>query len=151
MYSGQLGPARKAVERALKISPDHSQLRGDLAILDLLEGNPQSAMHRFDGLPSASLGRLAGVAMAQHDLGHPSESQQALNLLTAKYSRTSPFSIAMVYAWRGEKDHAFEWLERAYAQPDPVLGIMKTTPFLRKLHDDPRWAELLKKMNLPAD
>jgi hypothetical protein len=49
---------------------------------------------------------------------------------------------------RGEKDRAFEWMERAYAQRDGGLAEMKSSPRLRSLHGDPRWDAFLKKMGL---
>jgi len=55
-----------------------------------------------------------------------------------------------VYAFRGENDHAFEWLERAYAQHDSGLAEIKADPLLKNLQRDPRYAAFLKKMRLPA-
>jgi hypothetical protein len=53
-----------------------------------------------------------------------------------------------VYGYRNDKEHAFEWLERTYAQRDPGITYMKMDPFLRNLHDDPRWRPFLEKMGL---
>ena len=46
-------------------------------------------------------------------------------------------------------DHAFAWLDRAYAQRDPGLASLKGDPLLKNLEKDPRYAALLKKMRLP--
>jgi hypothetical protein len=92
---------------------------------------------------------LSGEAMAEHALGHASESQRALDSMIAKYSAQWPFGIAEVYAWRGEKDKAFEWLERAYVQRDAGLVEMKPDPMLVSLRTDPRFAAMLKKIGLP--
>jgi hypothetical protein len=92
-----------------------------------------------------------GAALAHHDLGHARESQQALETLLAKYSHSGAYQIAMIYAWRGDKDRAFEWLDRAYAQSDGGLTLLKTDPATRGLRGDPRYAALLRKLNLPAE
>ncbi len=64
----------------------------------------------------------------------------------------SAYQIAEIYAFRGETDKAFEWLERAYKQRDGGLAQqMKGDPLLRSLHSDPRWSAFLKKMKLPED
>jgi len=63
------------------------------------------------------------------------------------FSGHDPESIARVCAWRGEKDSAFEWLERAYVQRWGLSQI-KVDPFLQKIRDDLRFTALLKKMNL---
>jgi hypothetical protein len=70
--------------------------------------------------------------------------------LIAKYHADAAFQIAEVYAFRGEADRAFEWLERAYTQRDSELSLMKGDPLLKSLERDPRYAAFLKKMRLPA-
>ena len=90
-----------------------------------------------------------GVAMAEHTLGHSGESQAALDELIAKYAHDSAYQIAEVYAWRGEIDKAFEWLERAYVQHDGGIGLIKTDPVLKPLRTDARFAAMVKKLGLP--
>ena len=60
------------------------------------------------------------------------------------------YQIAQLYAFRGETDKSFEWLERAYDQRDAGLTVLKTDPLLKNLHHDPRYVGLLKKMRLPT-
>jgi hypothetical protein len=50
-----------------------------------------------------------------------------------------------VYAYRGQSQEWFTWLERAYKQRDPGLPEINRDPLFRNLHGDPRYAELLKK------
>jgi adenylate cyclase len=56
---------------------------------------------------------------------------------------------ATVHAFRGESDEAFKWLDRAYAEKDLLLYTIKYRTEFDKLHGDPRYKALLKKMNLP--
>jgi hypothetical protein len=51
--------------------------------------------------------------------------------------------------WRGEKDKAFEWLERAYRQQDGGLTSTKIDLLLASLRSDPRYTALLRKLNFP--
>jgi hypothetical protein len=60
-----------------------------------------------------------------------------------------PLEIAEAHAFRGNKDRAFEWLERAYAKRDSDLYYVKGDPLLRNLESDPRYKAFLRKMNLP--
>ena len=69
--------------------------------------------------------------------------------LITKYRASNAYEIAQVYAFRNQTDEAFEWLDRAYAQRDPSLMSTKVEPLLNSLHNDPRFAPLLKKLNLP--
>jgi hypothetical protein len=58
------------------------------------------------------------------------------------------YQVGDVYAWRGEKDKAFEWLERAYQQRDSGLNGIAYDPLLSSLQSDPRFGALLKKLEL---
>jgi hypothetical protein len=70
--------------------------------------------------------------------------------LEAKYSQkqASGQNIASVYSGLGEKDKAFEWLERDFQNKAP-LGELRWDPILENLRDDPRLKNLLRRMNLP--
>jgi hypothetical protein len=67
----------------------------------------------------------------------------------AGFSQGAAYQIAEVYAWRGEPDKAFEWLERAYAQNDGGLTFIKADPLMKPLQPDPRFAIFLRKLGLP--
>jgi serine/threonine-protein kinase len=87
--------------------------------------------------------------MAEHNLGQIANSRRTLDALIAGYALTNAYQVAEVYAWRGERDAAFAWLERAHAQHDGILVQIKFDPLLTKLHSDPRFAAMVKKMGLP--
>ena len=88
--------------------------------------------------------------MAEHSLGHARESQQALDEAIAKTATDVAYQIAQAYAWCGEEDKAFEWLDRAYRQRDGGLTELKTDPLVVALRSDPRFKAMLEKINLPA-
>jgi serine/threonine protein kinase len=140
--------AREAIGRALEIHPENSFALKDLGILQLLERDAQEALATFRQ-NKLEIFRLAGVAMAEHTLGQTIASQQALGQLIAKHTQDGADQIAQVYAWRGEKDHSFEWLEQAYKQHDGGLSSVKFDLLLSSLRDDPRYKALLHKLNLP--
>lgn len=145
---GDLAGARRALTRGLVISPKDGSLPFYLGLVSLLEGNPDAARAESERLSNGPP-RLVLVAAAEHDLGHTAASQQALEALLAKHSQDFPYRIAEVHAWRGERDQAMAWLERAYAQHDRLLRFLKFDPLLRSLHGDPRYSALLRKMGLP--
>jgi hypothetical protein len=55
-----------------------------------------------------------------------------------------------MYAWRGEPDPAFQWLDRATEVHDAGLPHLKNDPIIAKLAGDPRFARLLARLKLPA-
>ena len=140
--------AGEAVGRTLEIQPDSVFGLYNLARLQLLEDHAAQAL-ATSGKIEFEVFRLQVKAMAEHSLKNVQGSQQALDELIAKYAHESAFQVAEVYAWRGERDQAFAWLERAYQQRDSGLADVKVDPLLQSLYADPRYPALLRKMNLP--
>jgi len=148
--NGQRVPAREAFNRSLEISPDQSFTSFHLGTTYLLEGNPAAAMAIYPRSTS-EIFRLAGLALAEHSLGHPRESQRALDEMISRFAHAGAYQIAEVYGWRGEKDRAMEWLERARVQRDAGFINVKIDPLLRNLRGDPRYVALLVQMHMPLD
>ena len=145
----QLAEARVLYEKALAIAPNSVRAHFHLGELALLEDHPEQALAIFR---QTELGpfSLEGQAEAEYSLGHLDESQRILEQLIAKYGNISAYQIASVYAWAGDKDRAFEWLQKAYTQHDAGLVFVKVDPGLRGLvRSDPRYEALLRKMKLP--
>jgi eukaryotic-like serine/threonine-protein kinase len=148
--SGQLGPARAALARALRINPEQSYAPLHLAVVSLLEKRPAEALS-FASRSTAEPFRLPVEAAALHDLGRQDEAERKLQELIERFAHFSAYEVAQVYAWFGDRHRAFEWLERAWVKRDPGLANVKFDVGLRNLRSDPRFNELLQKMNLPLD
>jgi tetratricopeptide (TPR) repeat protein len=148
VYGRQFAAAHEALQRALDIEPDSNYALNTLGTLQLLENNAAQALVTFGQIGDGVFG-AAGIAMAQHTLGHPDASKQALDPLIARYANAAAYQIAEVYAWRGEKDRALQWLERAYQQRDGGMAQIKTDLLLASVRDDARFAALLRKLQLP--
>jgi TolB-like protein/cytochrome c-type biogenesis protein CcmH/NrfG len=148
LNSGHPADAEQAGVRALEISPQSVHAQYVLARIYLVEGRVQDALNGFHRIESDGLGG-SGVAMAEYTMGHARESQAALDRLIAAHSADAAYQIAEVYAWRGDTEQAFRWLDRAYVQRDGGLTTMKTNPILAPLRSDARYKALLGKMNLP--
>jgi serine/threonine-protein kinase len=146
---GQYAAARAVLENAIALNPEHL-LRRYLGYVDLLEDHPDKALALFRTLPQEWT-RDFGIALAEHMMGNEDASRRALDELIRTNAREAPYQIAQVFAWRGERDQAFEWLDRAYRDRDPGLPYVKLDPFSQSLHGDPRFTALLAKLNLPTD
>ncbi len=145
---GDFAAADAALGRAIDIEPTSVLALSDLGMARLLQGKSEEALEAFRKIDLEAI-RLTGIAMAEHTLRHAKESQQALEELMAKHAQEAAYQIAQALAWRGEKDRAFEWLERAYKQRDGGLSEIKIAPMLSSLHADPRFNALLRKVKLP--
>jgi TolB-like protein/DNA-binding winged helix-turn-helix (wHTH) protein/Tfp pilus assembly protein PilF len=147
--AGRYEEADAMLQKALELNPKKEQdhlIRGQIL---LAQGRPQQALTEIEQEPS-EIWKLVGQALAYHSLGRPHDSDAALQQLIATRQEDGAMQIAGVYAFRGESDKAFEWLERAYRQRDGGVMFLKINPLLKSLRQDPRYAELLTKMHLPA-
>jgi len=55
----------------------------------------------------------------------------------------------MQYPLMGDRDHSFEWLEKAYQERSGRMEYMRGEDFLQPFHSDPRYVDLLRRMGLP--
>ena len=145
--AGRYGEAWPNLQRALELNPKTAFVHADLGEVLVAEGKPQQALAEIEKEP-LEWGKFTGQALAYHALGRDQDSNAALSGLIAKYNNGAASQIAEVYAFRGESDKSFEWLERAYKQRDGGLIQIKNDPLLKNLRHDPRYTELLKKMHL---
>ena len=145
---GQYEEAHAALRRTLEITGGASVLGNyNLGTAWLLEGKPEQALKEFEQIPEGQYFRLVGVAMAEHSLGHEDRSKAALDALIA-LPAPPPVWIAAVYGWRGERDQAFSWLDRAVAERNYFVRNVRYDGILAKLRDDPRYAAFLSKVGL---
>ena len=143
----QLARARPLYDKALAIAPNSSSARYHLGELELLEHQPERALDIFRQTRVEEFS-WTGQAKAEYSLGHEDVSERILKQLISKQTY---FSIARVYAWRGDKDKAFQWAERAAKARDASITWLKIATDFRSLRGDPRYKALLKKMNLPSN
>ena len=146
--SGRYHEARAELQKALDLNPQAARVHVSLAKIFIAEGKPQLALAEIEKEPSG-WGKLTGQVLVYRALGREQDSNTALAKLIGKHDTDSAYQIARAYAFRGESDRSFEWLERAYKQRDSGLPDIKTDPLLKNLRHDPRYTELLKKMHLP--
>ena len=148
MAQGDYPAAHDALAHALALNPLSTYSLRNAGKLQLLEHDPAAALRTFASCQD-DVFRLYGTVMAEYSLGHTQASQRSLDQLIAQHGDDAPFQIATVYAWRGEKDAAFDWLERAYAGRDGGLIELATDPLLRGVRDDPRYRAFLTRLKLP--
>jgi TolB-like protein len=146
IVTGRLTEAEAGARKALQISPTFGEGRLTLGEVLLLEGNLQDALAEMQQEPWA---RNVGLAMVYHALGRRAESDAALAQAVREHAQDDAYEIADAYAYRGEVDQAFAWLDRAYSQEDAGLYQIKFNPFYKNLKGDPHYKAFLRKMNLP--
>ena len=114
----------------------------------MYEESLKSAKAFFTGLGFAELAEV--MAQGYEENGYSGAMTSAAETMEAfsKQTYISPYSIAMVYALAGDKEKTIEWLERGYEIKDPMMPYVSIFTF-DLLDDDPRYQDLLRRMNLP--
>jgi tetratricopeptide (TPR) repeat protein len=148
LYAGRLEEAELSLRKALELYPDRPEAHSIVGLVHLQRSNPAAALDEMER-EKDPFHHLYGLALVYHALGRRKEADSALDELRRRYAGGAAYQIATVYAFRGEVDEAFAWLERAYAQRDGGLAEIKGDPLLRNLEGDPRYTAFLKKMHLP--
>ena len=94
---------------------------------------------------------LASLAHARAVFGNKKEASRLLADMTELSRRgdVPSWGFALVYTAMGDKDRAFEWLDKAYDERPSDLGWIKADPRMDPLRSDPRYRELLLRMGLP--
>jgi adenylate cyclase len=142
----QMGRHREAAEKLESLLDWHvpsAATYWSLGASWLVAGEPEKALAYFELMnlpPEENLGRLLAV----HDLGRQEEFERSFAQWQESNQQT-PESIARVYAWIGDRDEAFRWLDRMVEiQGQEWAGLVKTD-FYSKIMDDPRWPAFLQR------
>ena len=150
-YQGNLDEAEREYRTCLSISPSFAYIHRALGVLMLMRGRPEEALKEME---AETGGKDMGLALAYHALGRKAESDAALARYKAVAARNpvhTYVSAARVHAFRGELDQAFEMLEKAYERRDHNLGAIRGDWLFESLRSDPRYADLLRRMNWPYE
>jgi len=155
MLARQYDQAIEHLQKVLKIYPNNFNLHGNIGWNYSLKGMHDEAIRETEKAVELSgdnpvmigrLGRVLAVA------GRREEAMKILNKMLEqskeKKNYVSPYYIAIIYLKLGQKDKAFEWLEKAYEARDDMIIHLRADPDFDPISSDPRYQALLKKMNL---
>jgi TolB-like protein/Tfp pilus assembly protein PilF len=155
-FSKQYDQAIEQEKKTLEIDPTFAAAHFDLSIVYLFKGNYDLWLEEWE--KAARLNNdaedMALVKAVKQEYAK-SRFRGAMNRLVAlqeeqaKRIYIDPAWIAGTYAFLGEKDRAFTWLEKAYGEKSGFLSYIKSHPNFDSLRSDPRYADLLKRMGLP--
>src|SRR5437660_2798990 len=139
--------ARAEYARVIELNPSAPWAHAGLGLAYLLQNKFEEAANEAQA-DAGDWARLLIVSCARWAQKRVQESDAALNELIKNEAELAASQVGEAYAYRGEKDRAFEWLERARRQRDPGLGNLRKDPLLESLYHDPRWNTFLHTMGL---
>src|SRR5438105_9547573 len=139
--------ARAEYARVIELNSSAPWAHAGLGLAYLLQNKFEEAANEAQA-DAGDWARLLIVSCARWAQKRVEESDAALNELIKNEAELDAFQVGEAYAYRGEKDKACEWLERARRQRDPGLGNLRKDPLLESLYHDPRWNAFLHTMGL---
>jgi DNA-binding winged helix-turn-helix (wHTH) protein/TolB-like protein/thioredoxin-like negative regulator of GroEL len=148
-YDSAIEQLRKTVE----LDPNFANTHYKLALVYEAKGMYKEAVQEFlkdYTLSGRSQETVATLQAAYSESGWEGFCRRQLNHLnkTSKEGYVSPKYFVLAYLQLGEKDRAFEWLEKAYEERSEVLLYLKVDPRFDPLRSDPRFEELLRRVRL---
>lgn len=153
-YARQHDQAIEQLLRTLNMDPDLLPVQVFLGRAYEQKGMYKEAIAEFQRAVALSGDDLRVRANLGHAYAVSGRRDEALRMLAESKGQSerryiSPFNIAIVYVGLGEKDQAFEWLEKAYDDRLLWMVFLKVDPRLDSLRSDPRFADLLRRMRFP--
>jgi serine/threonine-protein kinase len=146
---GKLDEAVASARKAAELQPTAASSHRWQVMIAILRGDGETALREAQMEPD-SLYRRFALALAHYARGDHPAADAALTELIAHDRNVAAYQIAQVYAWRGETEKAFEWLQIAFDNHDTGMLSLLIDPLFRGLHHDPRFNSLLVKTGLPV-
>jgi tetratricopeptide (TPR) repeat protein len=145
--------AIRELHARLAVRPDDALALWFLGFSFIGEGKPEEAIPPLERAVSMSHGSPGVIGVLARAYGHAGRRSEALRLIDELnrrrqkgYVPTAPFVQA--YVGLGDYDEAFAWFERAYQEKSNILQWIKVEPFPDAMRNDPRFADLLRRVGL---
>jgi len=142
---------RKTLDMDPNFSLAHYRL-GQILILRGMNKEATVELIKAISLSGGSPRAIAELGLAYARMGKGGEARKLLEELKrrSKLHYVSPFDLAVIYGGLGDKERAMEWLDKAYGERSPSLSLLNLTPAFVDLRLEPRFAELVRRVGLPA-
>ena len=151
---GDLNAAAEQSQRAIELDPNWFWIRLKLALIRLKQGRGREATTEAEKSVELSNRRSIALGILGYvyaKTGRQTDAIKIVEELKERYQKKQAdgLDIAQVYSGLGEKDQAFIWLEKEFQSRNQKLALFLTRVWFDSLRDDPRYKDLLKRMNLP--
>jgi tetratricopeptide (TPR) repeat protein len=153
-YDQAIDQFQKTMELDANFPPPHALLGSAYEQKGMFEEAIAAFQRAITVTPQRGIARaqaIAGLAHTYATSGRKTEARKILAELQtlSEHSYVPATDMALVYAGLGDKDKAFAWLDKAYAEHSFALSNLKVEPRFDLLRSDPRFADLLRRIGLP--
>ncbi len=146
----QFTPAIAAAQEALKINPSLAFARRLLGYSLIMMHRYDEAADQFSKLPEDSLQAQTARAVIAASKGNLKASDQLIAQMQQTSGDTANYQYAQVYAQRKDADATIRYLDKALTARDPGLAFVRADPFFDPIRSDPRFAEIVRRLDFPA-
>ena len=147
-FEGKLDEADAAARTAAELQPGAASTHRYQVFVAIQRGDTEAALREAQLEPDDTYRRFE-LALAHFARKDRAAADAALAELITQSRDIAAYQIAEVYAFRGETEKAFEWLQISFDSHDSGMLSVVVDPLLRNLRDDPRYKALVEKMNFP--
>lgn len=145
--------AIRELDATLAVKPDDALALWFLGFSFVAQGKPQDAispLERAVSITHESPAVIGFLARAYGQAGRRSEALRLIEVLKRRREKgyVSPAAFVQAYVGVGDYDEAFAWFERAYQEKSNILQWIKVEPFPDAMRNDPRFADLLRRVGL---
>jgi TolB-like protein/Tfp pilus assembly protein PilF len=147
-FQGKLNEADAAARRAAELQPTAAGNHRWQVFVAIQRGDGEGALREAELEPDERYRRFE-LALAHYARGDRPAADAALAELIDKDRNVMAYQVAEVYAWRGETNKAFEWLQISLDNHDTGLLSLLIDSLMRSLKHDSRYNALLEKIGLP--
>ena len=149
LAEGKLDEADAEARKSAELQPAGAGSHRWQVVAAVLRGDGETALREAQLEPNGGYHRFE-LALAYYARGDRAAADAALADMVANDRNLLAYQIAEVYAWRGETDKAFEWLQISYDNHDTGLLSLLIDPLMRGLRSDPRYKIMVEKVGLPT-
>jgi len=153
IYARRYDKAIEQLRKTIEMDPSFYYARWRLGTAYELKGSLHEAMTEYQNARALNDDPtvLALMGRAYAASGKRDEASRTLDQLKeiAKHRYVPAYAFALLYAGLGEKDQAFQWLERGYQDRAFDMPYLKVDPLIDSLRSDPRFEDLLRRVGLP--
>jgi tetratricopeptide (TPR) repeat protein len=153
LASGKVDQSIEQNKKALELDPDSWWANQQLGMAYMQKGLARDAVRTMEKARTLEVNSptLGYLGYAYGKTGRKEDAERVLEELKELSNNRyiSPIGFVLVYAGIGDRDRAFEWLDRAFQEREPSLTLLTFDPALESLRPDPRFKEFLDRVNLP--
>jgi tetratricopeptide (TPR) repeat protein len=153
--SGEYEKAVEQYRKVLALDPDFALARFYLALAHIRRNDLANAVTELEAVKRLEAGEPDPIALLGYAFAVNGQREKAMRSLAelqalSKQRYVSPFPVAWIYMGLGDKDRAFEWLEKAYEERTGRLAYLKVERAFDPLRSDPRFEDLVRRLRFPT-